>query len=77
MAHLVAEARDVARGLAPSASTARPADKRRCPARRRLRHFGWQHFTGRHNIKKCGTIAAVVNEHPESDDHHGRLVYGG
>ncbi|MEU6467383.1 hypothetical protein ABZ882_36400, partial [Streptomyces sp. NPDC046976] len=20
--------------------------------------FGWQHFTGRHNIKKCGTIAA-------------------
>jgi hypothetical protein len=39
--------------------------------------FGWQHFTGRHNIKKCGTIAAVVNEHPESDDHHGRLVYGG
>ncbi|GLX51997.1 hypothetical protein Shyhy01_49470 [Streptomyces hygroscopicus subsp. hygroscopicus] len=39
--------------------------------------FGWQHFTGRHNIKKCGTIAAVVKEHPETDDHHGRLTYGG
>ncbi|MEV5803274.1 hypothetical protein [Streptomyces collinus] len=39
--------------------------------------FGWQHFTGRHNIKKCSTIAAAVNEHPQKNDGHGRLEYGG
>ncbi|MFE9476705.1 hypothetical protein ACFYOR_37750 [Streptomyces griseofuscus] len=73
---------------APLPAQPHPWDKRiKCQAKdpqgRKIvtRHgnadFGWQHFNRRHNIKKCGTIGAIVNEHPESDDHHGRLTYGG
>lgn len=37
--------------------------------------LGWNHFTGRHNIKKCSTLYAALNGRVDRDDHHGHLEY--
>ncbi|MEU4084728.1 hypothetical protein [Streptomyces aureus] len=39
--------------------------------------FGWNHFTHRHNIKKCSTLAAALHGNVDRDNHHGRLEYDG
>ncbi|MEV0186357.1 hypothetical protein AB0I54_45145 [Streptomyces sp. NPDC050625] len=39
--------------------------------------FGWNHFTHRHNIRKCGIINAAIRGNVDHDDHHGRLEYEG
>ncbi|MFC8965500.1 hypothetical protein [Streptomyces sp. NPDC057094] len=39
--------------------------------------FGWNHFTNRHNIHKCSTLAAAIHGNVDRNDHHGRLEYDG
>ncbi|MFE9883366.1 hypothetical protein [Streptomyces sp. NPDC005784] len=39
--------------------------------------FGWYHFTNRHNIHKCSTLAAANHGNAGRDNHHGRLEYDG
>jgi hypothetical protein len=39
--------------------------------------LGWYHFTGRHNIKKCSSLAAALHGRVDRNDHHGHLEYDG
>ncbi|MFE8965077.1 hypothetical protein [Streptomyces iakyrus] len=39
--------------------------------------FGWNHFTHRHNIKKCSILNAALKDKVDEDDGHGRLEYEG
>ncbi|KUL24452.1 hypothetical protein [Streptomyces regalis] len=39
--------------------------------------FGWNHFTHRHNIKKCSILNAALKDKVDRDDGHGRLEYDG
>ncbi|MFE5402058.1 hypothetical protein ACFQ9Z_11735 [Streptomyces sp. NPDC056580] len=52
-------------------------DGRRIVTRFGNSEFGWYHFTTRHNIKKCSTIAAAVHGNVDRNDHQGRLEYDG
>ncbi|MEV4973952.1 hypothetical protein [Streptomyces scopuliridis] len=40
-------------------------------------HLGWNHFTHRHNIRKCKILNAALKDKVDRDDHHGRLEYDG
>lgn len=75
-------------GAAPMPETPHPWDKRvKCqsddPDGRHIvtrygnSQLGWHHFTGRHNIKKCSSLAAALRDHVDRDDHHGHLEYDG
>lgn len=39
--------------------------------------FGWNHFTHRHNIRKCRIVNAALRGNVDRNDHHGRLEYDG
>jgi len=39
--------------------------------------FGWNHFTHRHNIKKCAILNAALKDKVDRNDGHGRLEYDG
>ena len=39
--------------------------------------FGWNHFTHRHNIKKCSILDAALKDKVDRDNGHGRLEYDG
>ncbi|GGW76525.1 hypothetical protein GCM10010350_71810 [Streptomyces galilaeus] len=75
-------------GAAPMPEVPHPWDKRvKCqtdhPQGRHIvtrygnSELGWHHFTGRHNIKKCSSLAAALRGQVDRDDHHGHLEYDG
>ncbi|MEU0069919.1 hypothetical protein ABZ027_10325 [Streptomyces sp. NPDC006332] len=39
--------------------------------------LGWNHFTHRHNIKKCAILNAALKDKVDRNDGHGRLEYDG
>ncbi|WP_189948915.1 hypothetical protein [Streptomyces roseolus] len=39
--------------------------------------LGWNHFTNRHNIKKCSTLHAALKDRVDRNDNHGHLEYDG
>ncbi|GEC09648.1 hypothetical protein SSP24_73030 [Streptomyces spinoverrucosus] len=39
--------------------------------------FGWNHFTHRHNIRKCSILHAALKDKVDRNDGHGRLEYDG
>ncbi|MFJ7419389.1 hypothetical protein ACIQXD_12310 [Streptomyces uncialis] len=72
----------------PNASPLNPFDKRiRCTSTdddgRKLvtrtgnSALGWNHFTHRHNIKKCAILNAALKDKVDRSDGRGRLEYDG
>ncbi|NED87330.1 hypothetical protein G3I76_45520, partial [Streptomyces sp. SID11233] len=55
---------------------AKDPDGRRIPTRYGNSHLGWNHLSGKHNVKKCAFITSALNG--DVDEEHGpRLVYYG
>lgn len=57
--------------------TATDPDGRHIVTRFGTSGFGWNHFTHRHNIRHCSTLAAAIHGNVDRNDHHGRLEYDG
>ncbi|MFB7112510.1 hypothetical protein [Streptomyces sp. NPDC056291] len=57
--------------------TSTDADGRKIVTRYGNSQFGWNHFTHRHNIKKCAILNAALKDKVDRNDGHGRLEYDG
>lgn len=47
---------------------------RKIPTRIGNGDLGWNHFSGKHNIRKCAVVKAVLHSTPKNEGR-GRLVY--
>ncbi|MDQ0904472.1 hypothetical protein QFZ22_000457 [Streptomyces canus] len=57
--------------------TSTDADGRKIVTRYGNSELGWNHFTHRHNIKKCAILNAALKDKVDRNDGHGRLEYDG
>ncbi|MFD6044316.1 hypothetical protein ACFWG7_23800 [Streptomyces koyangensis] len=57
--------------------TSTDADGRKIVTRFGNSDLGWNHFTHRHNIKKCSILHAALKDKVDRNDGHGRLEYDG
>ncbi|QKW53502.1 hypothetical protein [Streptomyces buecherae] len=49
---------------------------RKVPTRIGNSELGWNHFSGKHNIKKCKVLDGIIKGNkPSENDGSGRLVY--
>ncbi|MFH8371186.1 hypothetical protein [Streptomyces sp. NPDC018031] len=57
---------------------AKDEQDRKIPTRTGNSELGWNHFSGKHNIKKCKVVNNVIKDNkpdPRESDGNGRLVY--